>query len=147
MSGFPAYTIRSTAMRPISRITILGFRLGIVALVVYWAALFLGTHLPAAVDFSPQVSDKLKHFTAFLGLATLLCYVTTSPNLWRRFSLIAVIALSYAALDEFTQQFVAGRCADVQDFLADAAGIAVAIGGYATARWFFKRRANRAVSS
>ena len=53
MSIIPAYPIQGSTMRPVTKITILGLRLGVVALAVYWAVIFLGTHLPAAVSITP----------------------------------------------------------------------------------------------
>ncbi len=139
MSNIPAYPIRGSAMRPVTKITILGLRLGVVVLIAYWALIFLGTHLPAAADFSPKISDKTKHFGAFWGLGTLMCYVTTSQQLWRRFGTIAIVGLAYAAVDEMTQQLIPGRVADLWDFAADAAGLLTAIALYLAAKGIARR--------
>ncbi|TWT50328.1 VanZ like family protein [Rubripirellula amarantea] len=128
-------------MRPVTKISIVGIRLAILVLAVYWIGIFTGTHLPKFADFSPDVNDKVKHFSAFFGLATLLCYVTTSPKLWKRFSIIAVVCMSYAAIDEITQGLVPGRVPDFRDFCADTLGILTAISLYATARWIAKTMA------
>lgn len=130
-------------MRPVTRIKILGIRLGVIALTVYWITIFIGTHLPDVPDVVSLVNDKVKHFAAFFGLTTLLCYVSSRQKrekntLWRgaakRFGAVAAVALAYAAIDEWSQRFVAGRHPDILDFLADAAGIASAIAVYLAMR-------------
>jgi VanZ family protein len=127
-------------MRPITKITIAGIRLGAVLLAIYWVAIFVGTHLPAEADFSPRFNDKIKHFGAYFVLGTLLCYVTTSTRLSRRFGAIALVGIVYAAIDEITQKLVPGRTADVFDFLADSGGILAAIAVYLLARVCFRDR-------
>ncbi len=121
-------------MRPVTKISLFGVRLAILALIAYWILIFAGTHLPKLPNFAPDISDKIKHFAAFFGLATLLCYVTNSANLLRRFSFILVICIVYAAVDELTQGFVRGRVPDVLDFAADAFGVTLATGIYAGCR-------------
>lgn len=139
VSTSSAYPIQSSAMRPVTKITILGIRLGVVVLACYWLTLFVGTHLPAVADFSPKVNDKFKHFGAFFMLGTLMCYVTTSTNLLSRFGCIALVGMAYAAIDEFTQSFVPGRYADPYDFVADSAGLISAIAVYALLRFLLRR--------
>ncbi|MEM9364909.1 MAG: VanZ family protein [Planctomycetota bacterium] len=121
-------------MRPISRITLFGIRLSIFALLLYWVLIFTGTHVPVVPHAVPRINDKLVHFTAFFGLATLLCYVTNSDRLLFRFGLIAAGCAIYAALDELSQKLVAGRVADPWDFVADLSGAVSAILLYAIAR-------------
>ena len=48
--------------------------------------------------------------------------------------------MAYAAVDEFTQQFVPGRFADVNDFIADALGLWLAISLYVLAKWVYLMR-------
>ena len=95
------------------------------------------------VDLSPPVNDKTNHYLAFFGLGLLLCYVTNSPSssprLLRRFGLVALIGLCYAAFDEITQGLVPGRDPDPIDFLADAMGLIAAIVLYLVARRLFRR--------
>ncbi len=126
-------------MRPVTRITILGVRLGVIALIAYWLLIFAGTHVPKMPDIGAEVSDKFTHFVAFFGLGALLCYVTNSRHLVWRFAIIGLIGMTYAALDELTQTLVAGRQADVMDFIADCAGLCSAIALYAIARIFVER--------
>lgn len=121
-------------MRPISRITLFGLRLGFFVLAVYWILIFTGTHVPVVPDAVPRFNDKLIHFSAFFGLATLLCYVTNSERLFRRFGLIAMGCATYAALDELSQTLIKGRTADPWDFVADMSGAMLAILLYAIAR-------------
>lgn len=139
MSVHTAIPNESPSMRPVTKITILGVRLAVIALIAYWLLIFVGTHLPHARDFAPDVGDKSKHFTAFFGLGVLLCYVTNSRHLVLRFAIIAAIGITYAAVDELTQNLVRGRVADVWDFVADVAGLLSAIALYSFARLFVER--------
>ncbi|MGI9471601.1 MAG: VanZ family protein [Rubripirellula sp.] len=128
-------------MRPVTKITVFGFRLAIVVLVLYWLAIFVGTHLPdlgTVFENGPVVNDKIKHFTAFFFLGSLLCYVTNSQRWFRRFALIGVAGMAYAAADEFTQNFVPGRYPDVMDFVADTAGLWTAITLYVIAKYVYR---------
>lgn len=125
-----AYPSENAAVQPATKITIFGFRLAVVVLTAYWLALFLGTHLPAALDVSPHVNDKAKHFGAFFMLGSILCYVTNSPRWFRRFGTIGLVGMIYAAVDEATQHFVPGRYPDAWDFVADSIGLWTAIGIY-----------------
>lgn len=127
-------------MRPITRITIAGIRLAMVVLVAYWGLMAVGTHLPAQLDFSPNVYDKAKHFSAFALLAVMLCYVTNSSRLGWRFGGIILVAIVYAALDEWTQSFVPGRVCDRYDFFADCLGILTGTSLYALPRWWWRDR-------
>jgi len=134
-----AYTIGDSTMQPVTKISLFGVRLAIFALGIYWLLMFTGTHLTAntlqvADSIGPQVSDKVKHFGAFFVLGTLMCYVTNSSRLVRRFTLIGFGGMAYAALDEYTQRFVAGRYPDFHDFVADSLGLWAAIMTYAVAK-------------
>ena len=122
-------------MQPVTKLRLLGFRLAVIALAAYWTAIFIGTHLPKMPKALPSVNDKVMHFTAFFGLAMLLCYCPTSTRVWRRFPIIVAMCLVYACVDELTQSLVRGRHSDVMDFLADAAGTLTAVILYATVRW------------
>ncbi len=137
-SLFPAYPNERAEMRPVTKIKIFGFRMGVVVLAAYWTAIFIGTHLPAVLDVTPNVNDKVKHFSAFFLLGTLMCYVTNSQRWLGRFLAIGLAGMAYAAIDELTQHLVAGRYPDIFDFLADSAGLWSAIGIYVFARYRFK---------
>ena len=111
------------------------------ALAIYWVTIFVGTHLPASIRLTPDVSDKLKHFVAFAGLTFLMCYATTSRRTLARFGTIAAVVLIYAAVDEWSQRFVPRRVPSVGDFLADAAGMLTVMLPYiAMHRWWMRRR-------
>jgi VanZ family protein len=127
-------------MQSFSKVTIAGIRLGVVALAVYWVAMAIGTHLPTTLDLSPKVNDKIKHFTAFLGLAILMAYITNGRNLVRRFTTIALIAIVYAAVDELTQSFIPGRQPDYADFVADCGGIAAGLAIYLSLRCLLREK-------
>lgn len=124
-------------MRPVTKITIFGFRLAIIVLAFYWICIFVGTHLPnigEITDLRLNVNDKVKHFSAFFLLGGLLCYVTNSQRWLLRFSLIGLVGMVYAAIDEITQSFIPGRYPDVLDFAADSAGLWTAILVYVAAK-------------
>jgi len=126
-------------MRPLTKISLFGVRLATCVLIVYWIALFAGTHVPAMPDAVARIPDKVMHFTGFFILAFLLCWVIpTKRHAGLKFMLVALIALSYGAFDEITQGLVRGRTTDINDFAADAAGILSAILIYATARHFYR---------
>jgi VanZ family protein len=127
-------------MRPVTKITIFGFRLAIVVLAAYWLCIFVGTHLPnmgKSVPLHFEVNDKIKHFSAFFLLGGLLCYVTNSPRWLQRFVIIGVVGMTYAAIDEITQNFIPGRYPDLFDFVADAAGLWSAIAIYVAAKYIY----------
>lgn len=131
-------------MRPVTGITILGFRLGVIALALFWCILFLGTHWPAGLHIVPSVGDKAKHFSGFFLLALMLCYVTGTGDSgfksnWGfakilRFAKIMGVMVAYACFDEYTQRFSPGRTPDVMDFVADVAGALSAICLYLLAK-------------
>ncbi len=122
-------------MRPLTRFSLFGVRLATCVLVVYWLAMFTGTHIPKVPDIGVRVPDKVLHASAFFGLTMLLCWVIqTRHSVWKKFAIAFVLAALYAVFDEFTQGFVRGRSPDVRDFAADMLGCIAAIVLYATAR-------------
>lgn len=136
-------------MRPTTGITVLGFRLGVVALAGYWLVLFLGTHWPASVKISVDVHDKVQHFGGFFVLALLSCYVTNSAAgdraaATKRFLGIFFALAVYACIDEATQAFSPGRHPDVFDALADIGGVITAITIYLLAKSLLPRPADAA---
>jgi VanZ family protein len=105
-------------------------RLSLVLLTLYWAALFLGTHLPRMSI--PGGSDKLAHFLAFAGLAYLLAWFVASLHPTRGAILTVLwVVILYAALDELTQLLIPTRHGDVADWWADVAGGLSGLLGYA----------------
>jgi VanZ family protein len=95
-------------------------------LVVYWAALCVGTHVPGGVivNVNPPISDKVLHAGAYLGLTFLLALL--SPHLglrgWRLYALTLLTAACYGVVDELGQIPVPGRHADLGDWGADVLG-------------------------
>ena len=126
-------------MLPITKFSLFGIRLAVIVLAAYWILIFAGTHVPKLPHFSAEIGDKTKHFSAFFGLAMLLCYVTNSPNRARRFAGIAILCLSYAMIDELTQNLVPNRVAEIGDFVADSLGTGSAIAIYVGIPMLFAR--------
>ena len=102
------------------------------ALVLYWAALFIATHIrmPKMNDL-PGGSDKWMHYIAYTGLGGLLAAWLSArgASIRRLWLVVPAVCLAYATADELLQQLVPTRSADVLDGLADLAG---AITGVAT---------------
>jgi VanZ family protein len=100
-------------------------RAALVALPAYWVLLFVATHYPR-VQIPGEIpsSDKLAHFGAFGLLAFLFWrFARARGQLTKRFVWIAgAVLIAYAALDEYLQQFF-GRYTDLNDFIANTAGI------------------------
>lgn len=94
-------------------------------LATYWIALFLATHLPVPKAIANEVSafDKGIHGAAYFVLAGLLVLSNGWPYRLslRRMAILALITISYAALDEWLQTFVA-RFGDVRDWASDSIG-------------------------
>lgn len=100
-------------------------RAALVALPVYWVALFIATHLPGArIPGEIPQSDKVVHVTVFGLLAFLFWQFWQALRpIGARFAWASAIGLTaYAAFDEYLQQFV-GRYTDIADFVANASGI------------------------
>jgi VanZ family protein len=97
--------------------------------VVYFLALFVGTHLPPGEIGPPDFSDKLAHFGGYAILAVLILAVwelSTGRLRPRHFFAVWLAGTIYAAFDEWTQIPV-GRTCDMNDWFADVAGIVVGI--------------------
>ena len=94
----------------------------------YWIGLFVMMHVPLpAPPEVPAGSDKGLHFALYLILTLLGGRYQLGKDARTRpgaFILWAVVFMVYAAIDEWLQPFV-GRTADLIDWLADAAGVAV----------------------
>jgi VanZ family protein len=100
-------------------------------LVVYWLALFAGTHVPRVPhELLPRnVSDKLLHLTAYAGLAFLIClnWSLRRPLTWRLGVIVLILLAGIGAVDEVTQIPV-GRDCDILDWYADITGATVGVG-------------------
>lgn len=102
-------------------------KLVITALLLYWPAIFIGTHIPQFPRWIGQivVSDKVIHFFAYFLLSFLLWFAV-NPNKkvhWRKPAvwIILFAVVWYGVIDEWLQMYV-GRNADVRDFFADLTG-------------------------
>lgn len=94
------------------------------ALVMYWLAIFTGTHLPRIPDaLETGASDKTLHYIAYCGLAFLLSARRSCTTAWtfKGAGLILAIAAVYGICDELTQIPV-GRDASIYDWFADMIG-------------------------
>lgn len=98
----------------------------LLALLVYWPAIFIITHLPVPEWVRRgQVSDKAAHFIVYLALIFLWWFAVSpyrkvnwkKPLVW--WTLLVMVW--YGAFDEWLQIYI-GRNANVSDFLANLAG-------------------------
>jgi VanZ family protein len=115
--------------------------LAVLAIGLYWAMLFLLTHLPGEVDeVRPKRRvphlDKLAHAAAFAGLAALACVAATAfrPVTPSVLVGIAGVLAAYAAVDELTQGWIRDRTPDLRDWLADMLGMLAGMGAFLLAR-------------
>lgn len=108
-------------------------RLSVVsALVVYWLAMFIGTHLPSGVIAHPRTWDKLLHFAAYGGLTFLLAwpFVARFGSSLATYAYLLMIAAAYGAVDELAQIPIRGRRADIWDWVADMLGAVAGLVAY-----------------
>ena len=98
----------------------------------------MGTSLPQeAVPLQTSGIDKVLHFSIYTVLAFLLTrQISEDTSRWRAVAGALVIAIAFAAVDEWHQRFIPGRFPELADWLADAAGAAVGAIAYAL---FFHR--------
>lgn len=118
-------------------------RTSLAALILYWLALAVATHIPKPPDIPLQQGDKLVHFAAYALLAFLaaVCWSAYRAPLRKHHLLVLFALLSfYAAVDELTQ-IPFGRQADVLDWLADTMGLACGMGVFGLGRKLMGRRA------
>lgn len=109
-------------------------------LVIYWGAMFIGTHLPQGVGPGGSVNDKLLHFTAYAGLGFLLAAAISSLRVRLGPLLAAVgIAAVYGAFDELTQVPVPGRQAEWADWTADLLGAAAGVLAFSAVATIWQR--------
>ncbi len=115
------------------------------ALGLYWAVLFVATHLPnPPVAVPGNVPDTWLHFFAYLGLAALLVLViSVSGSSGRWTGLVAWgMAAVYGAIDELLQMIPAlHRTAEWKDWVADLGGAAcgVFLGAFVARMWLLSR--------
>lgn len=99
---------------------------------VAMAAIFAASSVPNLTRIPGNVSDKVAHFVGYAVLGVLALRAVSGVR-WRgvtlRSALVAWgVCVVYGATDEFHQWFVPGRSTSLDDWIADAAGAAVAIG-------------------
>ena len=75
-----------------------------------------------------ELSDKLEHFGVYAVLGALLWWAAARARAcWPAAALTCIVGALYAACDEAHQHWVRGRTADVRDWVADVAGIAMVV--------------------
>jgi len=97
-------------------------------LALMWLGAFVATHLPPGKAGGMGISDKLLHYIGYAVLATPMIFLLKARGnaRRRRIALTLGILLAYGVIDEVTQP-LAGRAADVLDWLCDAAGVATSV--------------------
>lgn len=104
-------------------------KLTIIALLFYWSAIFILSHIPIPQMFvfmgNIPASDKTLHYLAYLVLSFLL-WLAISPGKkvnWRKSGVwwVLFVVVWYGVFDEWLQGYV-GRNPDIKDFFADLAG-------------------------
>jgi VanZ family protein len=93
-------------------------------LLLYWCALFTGTHLPNYSSGPARYNDKTAHYVGYAGLAFLLSFAWTSRRRWNRQGMLVVLAATstYAMVDELSQIPIPGRSGEFGDWIADFLG-------------------------
>lgn len=102
----------------------------------------MGTSLPQdAVPLQTSGIDKVLHFSIYTVFAFLLTReISEDTSRWRAVAGSLVIAMAFAAVDEWHQRFIPGRFPEFADWLADAAGAVLGAVVYAM---FFHGRGQR----
>ncbi len=97
-------------------------------------------------EFIIRQPDKLEHFIIFFVFGILLRLTTSHsryPSIRDNAMLVTLmIGIGYGALDEVHQMLVAYRCASVDDFIADAAGIVCSQIFIALVMWMYAKLQN-----
>lgn len=96
-----------------------------IALPVYWVVLAIATHKPhITIPTRFSYGDKVIHLLAFATLTLFYWRFVEAlgkrPRVWS----VAVVMYTYAAIDEYTQQFF-HRTTDIWDYTANAIGISL----------------------
>ena len=108
--------------------------------IVYWIALFAGTHIPAPRLPPVRINDKTIHFVSYAVLAAGLMLSLRVSGRLTSTSAVTVLAilLAYGAADEWTQALpFINRSCEIADWHADAAGAAVAV---VLTSWVLRKR-------
>ncbi|MGE5611395.1 MAG: VanZ family protein [Bacillota bacterium] len=107
----------------------------------YWLFALLMTHLPKPPALGPSMGDKGQHVAGYgllAGMLYLTIWICRPTTRWIGLYVILTV-LAYGAIDEWTQPW-AGRTCDFGDWLSDLAGVVVAVGLLAGAKWFWRGR-------
>jgi VanZ family protein len=107
-----------------------------------WAGvILLGTSLPSAiVPRQVSVVDKVLHFTIYAVLAALLSNAGADVfGRWRSAALAVLVAVPFAAADEWHQRFIPGRSTELADWYADVLGAALGALAVAILHWGLNR--------
>jgi VanZ family protein len=109
------------------------FQIAAAILLIYWGAIFVGTHVPGSMLGEPKIWDKALHFLAYAGLAFLLACVYGYRVLptRRTYLLLLVLVGLYGVADELLQLVVPNRSADIYDWFADMLGAIAGLTAYA----------------
>lgn len=108
---------------------------GLSGQVVDW----LASYVPIDPGTLGYLVRKGAHVSEYAILGFLVAWALRAST-WGTASLAGVIAVAYAATDEFHQSFVPGRAGQVGDVLIDAIGVVIGVGAL---MWFHHRRAAR----
>lgn len=117
------------------------FTWGWLVLLLYWAALVVGTHLPGDWIWGPEIEeegapgwsiphfDKLVHAGGYFVLAglTYWVYVSRRENTVKWLTLWLAVFSIHAVVDELTQALVPDRTPDLLDWISDTIGAACAL--------------------
>lgn len=99
--------------------------------VAQMAAIYFASSIPDLGELPGGVSPDFGHFVGYALLGGLLARALADARvagLTNRVSALAWLASAvYGATDEFHQSFVPGRTPDVNDWLVDITGAAVAV--------------------
>ncbi len=96
--------------------------------IFYAGLIFFLSSLPSSVvpNLGISFGDLIIHFLEYSVFGYFLALaIMQSPSKinWKNFLAVFIIGGLYAASDEYHQSFVEGRFSEVNDFLADSAGV------------------------
>ena len=103
---------------------------------VFTVLVLILTHIPqnyVTEKMALTNADKIVHTIAYGLMAVLLAGVFKMPLTLRKLFVLLVILCALGYVDEYTQQWV-GRPFSIRDWLADIAGISLALAAYFVAR-------------
>lgn len=103
-------------------------KLTVGALILYWPALFILTHIPVPpLVRKANVFDLILHFVAYLILVFILWFAIYPQRKvsWRKASVwwVLFVLAGYGIVDELLQSCISGRSCDARDFAADLVGV------------------------